>query len=76
MLFRPDNWPKGVRLIEDIMERVPAEVQQQRYDICKSCDQFIKLTNQCKRCNCFLNLKTWFARVRCPLEKWEAYGDG
>ena len=44
--------------------------QKQRYEICKSCEHFIKLTCQCKACGCFMKLKTKLKAATCPLEKW------
>lgn len=41
-----------------------------RYNLCKSCDSFIKLTKQCSECMCIMPIKTKFANDRCPLEKW------
>ena len=41
-----------------------------RYDICKSCPEFIDLTKQCKQCRCVMPLKTKLAKAECPLKKW------
>ena len=51
-------------------ERIDDESQQRRYDICKSCDQFIQRTAQCKQCGCFMRLKTKLIDAACPLGKW------
>jgi hypothetical protein len=52
---------------------VPPEIENYRFNICKSCDKYITLTNQCKRCGCFVSLKVKLQQVRCPDGKWEAY---
>ena len=46
------------------------EVQNQRLDICKSCDQYFSITTTCKRCGCFMKVKVQFNIAKCPLEKW------
>ena len=54
---------------------------QELFDICRTCENFLKLTSnsgQCKICTCFLRKnstsknKLAFATTRCPLEepKW------
>ena len=45
------------------------ELQEQRYEICKSCDSFTALKT-CRECGCIMPLKIKIASVRCPLEKW------
>jgi hypothetical protein len=51
---------------------VKAEVSQQRYNICKSCSEFRKITRTCKVCNCFMVLKTKLISSECPLGKWKS----
>lgn len=45
------------------------QTSEDRYKICKSCDQLNKL-KLCKQCGCFMPLKTKIAVVNCPLNKW------
>lgn len=47
------------------------ETAQKRYNLCKSCEQFNKITTQCKICNCFMKIKVKIADVDCPLNKWQ-----
>jgi hypothetical protein len=42
----------------------------QRYEICKSCPELIKLTKQCKKCGCQMQLKTKLELAACPIGKW------
>ena len=49
---------------------VDKDIAQERYDICKSCDRFLKLTKQCEVCACFMNFKVKFKDTECPLGKW------
>lgn len=63
-LLRSSTTPEGARVTED--------VQKQRYDICKSCPEFISLTSQCKRCGCFMKHKTKLSAASCPIGKWSA----
>ena len=46
------------------------DIAQKRYDICKSCDKFVKVTGQCKECLCFMKLKVKLASASCPKNKW------
>ncbi len=52
--------------------RVPAEIKDHRYSVCKECDQFIPATTQCKKCLCAMGLKTWLGGFACPIDKWGA----
>jgi hypothetical protein len=45
------------------------ELQEQRYEICKSCDSFTVLKT-CRECSCIMPLKIKIADAGCPLEKW------
>lgn len=49
---------------------VSDEKAAERFDICKSCPELIKLTKQCKSCGCFMVLKTQLEKATCPLGKW------
>ena len=42
----------------------------QRYSICKTCDEFRSSIKQCKICGCFMPLKVRLAFEKCPKEKW------
>ena len=41
-----------------------------RYQICKSCPELIKLTKQCKKCGCIMKMKAKLELATCPLGKW------
>lgn len=41
-----------------------------RMDHCKSCDEFIKLTQMCSKCGCFMKFKVQMKNAKCPLGKW------
>lgn len=45
------------------------EVQQTRYDICKSCSSFTSLKT-CRECGCIMPLKIKINDSICPLGKW------
>ena len=51
-------------------EHVSDEIQKERYDMCLSCPELIKMTKQCKKCGCFMAAKTKLAKAECPLNKW------
>jgi len=46
------------------------EKYKQRYQTCKSCENFINTTKQCKKCWCFMPFKTQFEFFKCPEGKW------
>jgi hypothetical protein len=41
-------------------------------EICRGCEFFISLTQQCKKCGCIMPAKTSLAEAVCPIHKWEA----
>ncbi len=45
------------------------ELQEQRYEICKSCDSFTALKT-CRECGCIMPLKIKISDVSCPVGKW------
>lgn len=47
-----------------------SDLQEERFNICKSCEYLTAVTNQCKQCGCFMNLKVKLAEAKCPLGKW------
>ncbi len=46
------------------------DIAEERYSICQSCPELIKLTKQCKKCGCFMFAKTKLLNATCPLGKW------
>jgi hypothetical protein len=46
-----------------------ANVQTERYEICKKCPSFTVLKT-CRECGCIMPLKIKIASVSCPLAKW------
>lgn len=50
---------------------VNKEEAQERYDICKLCDNLISLTSQCKKCGCFMKMKVKLKEAECPIGKWK-----
>jgi len=46
------------------------EKAKERYSICQSCPELIKLTKQCKKCGCFMAIKTKLELATCPIGKW------
>ena len=51
-------------------EYVEESLANNRFSICQSCPELVKLTKQCKKCGCFMALKTKIAKAECPLHKW------
>jgi len=52
------------------LNNIPKETFDERMEICRSCDKFIKLTQQCKVCKCIMTAKTKLVNAECPEGKW------
>ncbi len=50
---------------------VSDKVQNERMEICKSCEKYDESENRCMQCGCWLEPKTKFALDSCPLGKWK-----
>ena len=79
MLFRSeevsimDNKPaRPWDLFKKNVGRVEGPVADKRFEICKSCPEYIKLTHQCKKCGCIMNAKVKLPNASCPLGKWHS----
>jgi hypothetical protein len=57
-------------LVNPDTEWVDETLFNERYSICKSCPELIKLTKQCKKCGCFMAVKSKLKMASCPLGKW------
>lgn len=53
---------------------VPESVSSERYNICISCENLYKPTNQCRLCGCFVKAKVHLAKTKCPINKWDRHG--
>ena len=70
-----DNNQRPVRpwdLFNKNKERVTQDLQEKRMEICRSCEFFVSITQQCKKCGCIMPAKTKLAEAFCPVHKWEA----
>jgi len=65
-----DRKAKPWDLFNKKIGRVDNGVFVERFEICKSCPEFIKLTTQCKQCGCIMSAKTKLPNAECPLGKW------
>lgn len=52
---------------------VDKNTAQNRYNICKECKYFSKISKQCSKCLCFMPLKVKFENSECPLLKWKDF---
>ena len=52
------------------------EIYRERLSICKSCDKYKELENECAECGCYIPMKAKIILDSCPLEKWVANNDG
>jgi hypothetical protein len=49
---------------------VDSASQKARFEICRTCPEFLAITTQCKKCGCFMKLKTKLEKATCPIGKW------
>jgi len=62
------------RLLEN-PKLAPRKVTANRMEICRDCEHYKTDTTQCDICQCFMPVKTTFANVKCPIDKWEEYNE-
>ena len=46
------------------------EIQEERYEICEGCSEFIKILRLCNVCKCYMPAKTLFNKSKCPKSYW------
>lgn len=49
---------------------VNENIEKERYDLCKSCEQFSETLKLCMVCKCFMPGKVKIGFSSCPLDKW------
>lgn len=59
-----------LQALKDTAALLSEEERNVRYNICKSCENFVSLTNQCTRCGCIMAAKTYLPFAECPVGKW------
>jgi len=52
---------------------IDKEYAQARYNICKSCNNFIPAVHLCRQCGCYMKLKVKLISAECLLKKWGKY---
>lgn len=52
---------------------VPRSVRKERIAICHSCERYLEDTDQCSICQCIMGIKTSFANMKCPIDKWDEW---
>jgi hypothetical protein len=62
-------------MVDPNVERVPKEVAQERYDMCKGCP-FLLPTTQCSKCGCFMKAKVKLTHAECPVGNWGKFIQG
>ena len=55
---------------------VTDEEYKERIMICRDCDKFREVQNECAECGCYLPAKARIVLDSCPLGKWTANSDG
>mgnify|MGYP003353921852 CR=1 FL=1 len=69
-LYKEKNGVTPLDLLNPNTKTVSDEKHAARYNICKTCEFFIKSTKQCRQCGCFMKAKTSLDSARCPEGKW------
>jgi hypothetical protein len=62
-------------MVDPNAERVPKEVAQERYNMCKGCP-FLLPTTQCSKCGCFMKAKVKLTHAECPVGNWGKFIQG
>lgn len=62
-----------LKKLSELVNLIPKHVQEERMNICNSCEHLFKPTSTCKKCGCFMKLKTHLPEQKCPLKKWTEY---
>lgn len=68
-----DSLRDSARRVLENPKIVPRKVRTERLEICHKCDRYLPESDQCSICFCILGIKTSFANMRCPLDKWFEY---
>lgn len=51
--------------------RVTESVKESRLAICRECEFFVTLTQQCTKCLCIMPAKAGLPHAFCPEHKWD-----
>lgn len=68
--YKKKNGVTPLDLLNPKTKPAEEEVSNERYEICKQCPEFVKISTQCRQCGCFMSVKTKLESARCPLGKW------
>jgi len=68
--YKEKNGVTPLDILNPMTRKVSDEIANQRLEICKTCPNLIKLTNQCTKCGCFMNAKARYESAKCPIGKW------
>lgn len=67
---RLDPIQETANKLNEWSKKPPDTVIESRYNICKSCENFIKQTTTCTKCGCFMIAKVRLSGASCPIGKW------
>lgn len=68
--YKEKNGVTPLDMLNPNTKKVTVESATERFDICLSCPELIKITKQCKKCGCFMAAKTKLEKATCPIGKW------
>ena len=68
-----DSLKDTARRLLDNPRIAPRAVAKGRLQICEECSHYMAESMQCDICRCIMPVKTTFANMRCPIDKWEEW---
>jgi hypothetical protein len=68
--YKEKNGSTPLDMLNPNTKRISDEAALERFNICKSCPELIKVTSQCKKCGCFMKAKVTIEISKCPISKW------
>ncbi len=68
--YREKNGVTPLDMLNPQSKKVEQKVADRRLNICRTCPELVKITQQCKKCGCFMTAKTKYEAAKCPIGKW------
>lgn len=60
----------GVQAVKSLGKQVSKEEQEQRHNICNSCEWYRTEDDRCAMCGCWTSHKVKLEAWHCPIKKW------
>lgn len=56
--------------VNNDQEAASQELQDQRQDLCNSCENYNSNNDECNQCDCIIARKKFYLDSQCPIGKW------